>query len=355
MLFFKIIRILETQKKEYNNEFENKIWSTFSYGNGINKKEIGSLVCEIKVLSGELEDGAELKFLSDVHLLGDIIEHDLINTPNTLKIRFRTIFLSGFDEMIYNIVKPNHKVIAIGKSEKENFREYKNHLKVLDFLSGIYLPSKKDVIKSLAKLAFKLEPSSTKTLSFYNLDKISFQKDFIYCFIKVSELLANQDEFETDFSINFKVKEMDEELSYYGYIAINPIDINNVVKKGYLKTIPFLDLPSFDSIKINKLNLTNHALAKYKTIYNSFTSLTRGESFSEENTQILGYPVSIQNDVIEEYENSFNPISKNISCTLVAQIIPNEISSEFNDKLGEGIIYILQNIDKETRTIVQYT
>ena len=69
---------------------------------------------------------------------------------------------------------------------------------------------------------------------------------------------------------------MDEELSYYGYIAINPIDIDNVVKKGYLKTIPFLDLPSYDSIKVKKLNLTNHALAKYKTIYNSFTSLTRG-------------------------------------------------------------------------------
>ncbi len=355
MLLFKIIRILETQKKEYNNEFENTIWSRFSYGNGIAKSEIGSIICEIKVVTGELEENAELRFLSDTYLLGDIVEHNLLKHPSTIKIQFRTIFGSGFDEMIHNIVKPNQKVIAISKSERECFREYENHLKVLAFMCDIYLPSKKEVIKSLAKLAFKLEPSSTKTLSFYNLDKISFQKDFIYCFIKVSELLANQDEFETDFSINFKVKEMDEELSYYGYIAINPIDIDNVVKKGYLKTIPFLDLPSYDSIKVKKLNLTNHALAKYKTIYNSFTSLTRGESFSEENTQILGYPVSIQNDVIEEYENSFDPISKNISCTLVAQIIPNEISSEFNDKLGEGIIYILQNIDKETRTIVQYT
>ncbi len=65
MLLFKIIRILETQKKEYNNEFENTIWSRFSYGNGIAKSEIGSIICEKKAVTGKLEDIEELTTYHD--------------------------------------------------------------------------------------------------------------------------------------------------------------------------------------------------------------------------------------------------------------------------------------------------
>ncbi len=343
MFLFKIDKIISLDYQKYEDQFESIDHTGVSLWGLEYNPEIGTISCSVKILYGDLGKSTPLKFLSDPELKGSIETITRNNGKTIVQISFKTIFLSGFEIMISQMVKPGRKVLSISDADRITLQKVSGQKDLLELLAKLYSPSKKNEILDLAKLAFIPKTTKSQTDSYSSWDPIvkADTKRCTYFYLNLRKFKQYSGTLQNSI-IALLISDKKEGLEIQGELknGDKPIGSN---KKSYITLKPFLDLPHPDHPILQNSNYSFHALKKYKTIYNSYNSLVFGLSYDIQ-TKIFGYAESIQEEIgiLLESRKTINVNQNEVKkWHLLMQIADNEFNLDLNDIMGGGIIYLM--------------
>lgn len=364
--------------RKYTETDFNKlpVGTTFSQfmGDHPSNAEQGSVIIDVSVLEGSLEDITDILFIQ-----GDSYHARLIGYKKKIfggyriEVQFDTVFKHGLKYMTEYFISRDHGIVGLTPGDAKALHSISGQRELLEKLTRLILPGKFKEIVNLAIPALSLISNTLNDPGkshFVGLPKLPAGTG-------IPTTIDNQELFHL---LTLRADEIPQEVGRKGidgYLSFY-LDVMHSVERWpdrdgdfkvfnyshgdtgrYTHELPLeseinfdmhmlLGIPRSDHSASQCLHLDEEQEAAYEALYDVYKKLLPGDEYQEEQSRLFGYPDSIQNCASFEAERlksgkdypevSFEDAKR---WKLLLQISPYSGTFRFFEDFGDGTIYFM--------------